>query len=90
MSFTFPNDLADYNFANPTKLDENFAAGETLMDGGIKDEHVDPDAAIDARKIGNGGAVTTGETTLVGAANKIPKFDASGNLVITRIVFKEA
>lgn len=89
MSFSLPRSIADSNFAISTHLDENFAAIETELDGSLDDDNINPSAAIDASKIGNGGAVTQGEVTTTGEANKIPKMDADANIVASGIIFKD-
>lgn len=89
MSFTLPKTIADNNFAVATFLDQNFSAIETLLDGNIADENVNASAAIDASKIGNGGALTQGEVTTTGEANKVPKLNASADVVLTKIIFKD-
>lgn len=89
MSFIIPNTIAANNFAIATKLDENFAAIESELDGALDDDNISPSAQIDASKIGNGGAVTQGEVTTTGEANKIPKFNADAEIVVTKIIFKD-
>jgi len=88
--FTLPGgNLGDSDFAVGSELDTKLQAIETVLDGAIVNGHISPSAAIDARKIGDGGAVTQNEVTTTGEANKIPKFDGSGNLVVNKIIFKD-
>ncbi len=90
MSFKIPNAIQENDFALNTKLDENFAAVETKLDGGLDDDSINPSAQIAASKIGNGGAVTQGEVTETGEAGKIPKQNADGDIVVSGIIFKDA
>lgn len=87
--FEMPKQLSDNAFASNVDLDMNFSAIETLLNGNLDNDNIDAEAEIDARKIGNGGAVTQGEITTTGEANKIPKFTSDGDLVVSRIIFKE-
>ncbi len=87
MSFTLPGAaLANNKFGSPTDLDTKFAAIETALNA-LDDSNFSASAAIAAYKITNGGAVTEGEITTSGEANKIPKLDSTGSLVTNKIIF---
>jgi len=89
MSFVLPGQaLANNTFLNAADLDAKFAAIETLLNGNIINENIDAAAAIDASKIGLGGAVLESDVTTTGEADKIPKFDSNARLVVNRIIFK--
>ncbi len=89
MSFTLPGTtLANNTFINPVDLDTKFAAIEAVLNAGITNDHINASAAIDASKIGNGGAVLQSEVTTTGEADKIPKLNSNGYLVTNRIIFK--
>ena len=84
-----PVDLQNNDFASNVELQQIFESIRDLLNGNLDNANINPSAKLDPRSISNGGAVTQGEVTLTGGANKIPKFDSSGNVVMKRIIFKD-
>lgn len=83
-------DLVGSDFAYVETLEENFQTLENEVNGLLDNTNIAAGANIDPAKIGNGGAVSTDDTTTTGAVNKIPILDASGNITISgKIVFVE-
>ncbi len=86
---TLPVTLSNNLFASNSDLDQIFQSIQTLLNGNLDSENISPTAELDPRSVGNGGAVTQGEITTTGEADKIPKFDSSGNILLKRIIFKD-
>jgi len=82
-------DLTKLDFANVNDLQAALDIIKNELNGFLDNTNVQTGADIDPGKIAGGGAVVQSEVTLVGAASKIPKLDASGDLLITsKLVFK--
>ena len=84
-----PFNLQDNDFVNPVELDSIFQTFANEINGNLDSENISPSADLDPRSLSNGGGVTQGEVTATGEAGKIPKFDSDGNLVVTRVIFKD-
>lgn len=84
-----PVSLQDNDFISSVDLDNIFQTFANEINGNLDSENISPSADLDPRSISNGGGVTQGEVTTTGEASKIPKFDSDGNLVVTRIIFKD-
>jgi len=84
-----PVTLQDKDFLSNVDLDSIFQVFANEINGNLDSENISPSADLDPRSISNGGGVTQGEVTTTGEASKIPKFDSDGNLVVTRVIFKD-
>lgn len=84
-----PFNLQDFDFLSNVQLDSIFNVFANEINGNLDSDNISPSATLDPRSISNGGGVTQGEVTTTGEVSKIPKFDSSGNLVVTRIIFKD-
>ncbi len=82
-------DLTKLDFANVNDLQAALDIIKNELNGFLDNTNVQAGADIDPGKVAGGGAVIQGEVTTTGEASKIPKLDASGDLLMVgKLVFK--
>ena len=83
-------DLLEDDYLNVVTIQDYLDRISNVLNGQIDDSNIVAGADINAGKIENGGGVTQDELTATGEASKIPKLDASSNLVVTgKLIFFE-